>query len=110
MKKQLQEKVLLKIGNEQKLTGKEENCLPLLEREGFIERSKDKLKLTNSGKIITVMGLNSFRKNEEIDQEFSDFSTQSIERNKLLLLISFAFFLLVLLTFFWMYVENLFNV
>ena len=108
MEKKLHEKILLKIGNEQNLTEKEERCLPVLERKGLIETSEQKLILTNRGKIVTVTGLGSFRNAEEMEKDFSEFSIQSIERNKLFLLVAFAALLLVLLTSFWMYLEELF--
>ena len=108
MEKELQEKVLLKIGNEQNLTEKEERCLTLLERKGLIEISHEKLRLTNRGKIATVMGLDSLSNAEHMEQGFADFSTENIERNKSLLLLTFALLLFVLLTTFWMYFEDLF--
>ena len=108
MEKELQEKVLLKIGNEQNLTEKEERCLSLLERKGLIEISADRLSLTNQGKIATVMGLDYLSNTGDLEQGFADFCTENIERNKSLLLITFALLLFVLLTTFWMYFEDLF--
>ena len=108
MEKELQERVLIKIGNEQNLTEKEEKCILVLQREGLVEVSEEDVKLTPRGKVVSVIGFNSFRRAEEMEESFANFSTENLERNKLLVLMLFALVLLVLLTSFWMYFEDLF--
>ena len=108
MAKELQEKVLMKIGEDRKLSEKEEGVIVILERKGLVEVPEDKLKLTPYGRIITVKGYNSLKRAEEMEENLSNFSSERYFRNIIVLLVIFVLISFALLIIFWMYREDLF--
>ena len=75
MEKELQEKVLMKIRKDKKLTEEEGKVVAVLAEKGLVKRSQDEVTLTRYGKLITVMGYDSVIRAEEMEKSLSHFSS-----------------------------------